>query len=352
MATQPLSDYAEQQRARVLCVSDRLANLAVSDDPQHYPRSTTTWSLEDFKKDFKVKINRLTKHRIEFDLIGVDVSVANALRRIMIDEIPTIAIERVYVMNNTSVIQDDALVQRLALIPIKACPASFGYKTDHKGNPSELNTVFFKLKKECQRNPEAVDQETNPYELYINSHVYSGDLVWEPWGNQGERFVDDPIRPVQDDILIAKLRPGQEIDMEIHCTKGLGKDHAKWSPVATASYRLLPEINILQPIKGDDAIKFKNCFPEGVVALVKDDDEETMAKIVNPRKDTVVNKEVLRHKEFDNKVQLTRVYDHFIFNVESTGIIPPEEIFPLAVSILFQKVGIIQSNLEKLIISH
>ena len=33
---------------------------------------------------------------------------------------------------------------------------------------------------------------------------------------------------------------GQRIEFEAHCRKGLGKDHTKFSPVATASYRLLP----------------------------------------------------------------------------------------------------------------
>jgi DNA-directed RNA polymerase I and III subunit RPAC1 len=36
------------------------------------------------------------------------------------------------------------------------------------------------------------------------------------------------------------LRQGQQIQLELHCVKGVGKDHAKFSPVATASYRLLP----------------------------------------------------------------------------------------------------------------
>lgn len=98
--------------------------------------------------------------------------------------------------------------------------------------------------------------------------------------------------------------------MELHCTKGRGKEHAKWSPVSTASYRLLPEITILKPITGDDAIKFKNCFPEGVVDIVNKDGVQT-AKVINPRKDTV-SREVLRHKEFEDKVRLTRVRDHFI----------------------------------------
>lgn len=47
----------------------------------------------------------------------------------------------------------------------------------------------------------------------------------------------------------------------------LGKDHAKFSPVATASYRLLPEIILLEPVEGEKAERLKNCFSPGVIDL-------------------------------------------------------------------------------------
>ena len=58
---------------------------------------------------------------------------------------------------------------------------------------------------------------------------------------------------VHDDIIVAKLRENQEITVEVICQKGIGKTHAKWSPVCTAFYRLMPEINILKPIQGKKA---------------------------------------------------------------------------------------------------
>ncbi len=46
-----------------------------------------------------------------------------------------------------------------------------------------------------------------------------------------------------------------------------GKDHAKFSPVATASYRLLPDITLLQTIEGEQAERLKNCFSPGVIEI-------------------------------------------------------------------------------------
>src|SRR6201990_1677956 len=94
-------------------------------------------------------------------------------------------------------------------------------------------------------------------------------MVWGPHGRQtehlkGEGGVTQPVNP---DILIAKLRPGQEIHCVLHCHKGIGGDHAKFSPVATASYRLMPSITITKPIVGADAKKFARCFPRGVITL-------------------------------------------------------------------------------------
>ncbi|EIE80451.1 hypothetical protein RO3G_05156 [Rhizopus delemar RA 99-880] len=218
-----------------------------SDYPHQYPRIDKGFNLEEFKKNLKVKIQRLSKHSVEFDLIGVDASIANAFRRIMIAEVPTMAIEKVYVMNNTSIIQDEVVAHRLGLIPILADPNEFDYMAED-GGPTDLNTLVFRLKKKCEFNPEASPDETDPHKKYINSYVYSKDLIWEPKGNQEEKFAANPPRPVHDDIVIAKLRPGQEMEMELHCQKGVGREHAKWSPVATASYRLLPEITILEPI--------------------------------------------------------------------------------------------------------
>lgn len=52
------------------------------------------------------------ENELEFDLIGCSAAIANAFRRILLSEIPSMAIEKVYISNNTSLIQDEVLAHR------------------------------------------------------------------------------------------------------------------------------------------------------------------------------------------------------------------------------------------------
>lgn len=106
----------------------------------------------------------------------------------------------------------------------------------------------------CERKPEYKNADKKILEeallekVYSNTTIYSRDLEWIPMGNQKTTFEKEPLRPVHDDIIINKLRENQEIEAELICEKGIGKTHAKWSPVATAYYRLMPDIKLKKPI--------------------------------------------------------------------------------------------------------
>lgn len=67
-------------------------------------------------------------------------------------------------------------------------------------------------------------------------------MKWVPQGNQNGKL--QPVKLVYDNIVIAKLRENQEINLEIFAEKGIGKKHAKWSPVSTCFYRLMPHITL------------------------------------------------------------------------------------------------------------
>ncbi|RJE22457.1 hypothetical protein PHISCL_05189 [Aspergillus sclerotialis] len=349
----------ELDRRRIIGINaETVTNIPSTDFPGHWPGESHEWALEKFKNDFKVEFHRNDRFDASFSLIGLDAAIANAFRRILMAEVPTLAIEYVFVHNNTSVIQDEVLAQRLGLIPLKGSVEGLNWMRwfkkpteddpDSGSTPSDYNTVVLRLGVECTENPNAAPGEQDPRKLYNNAHVYASDITFHPVGRQEQFFVGDgAIQPVNPDILIAKLRPKQKIEMELHCIKGIGADHAKFSPVATATYRLMPDIKIVRPIIGEDAKKFAKCFPKGVIGLEPITREEASRKdsgyeghegeqkavVVDPFKDTV-SRECLRHEEFQDKVKLGRVRDHFIYNVESTGQFDSDVLFLESVKIL------------------
>ena len=236
---------------------------------------------------------------------------------------------------------------------------------DTEVNATDQNTIVLKLKHECHWNESRKKDDFEPTDLYVGSNVYARDLEWHPAGQQAKRFLEEEdggIRPTNPDILIAKMRPGQVLDLEMHAIKGIGADHAKFSPVATATYRLMPTIDIVKPILGNDARKFARCFPKGVIGLKEVTDEEAgivgsgyegmagekKAVVQRPERDTV-SRECLRHEEFEGKVKLGRVRDHFIFSVESTGQYDSDLLFLESVKILKAKCRFLRRNLDNVL---
>ena len=57
----------------------------------------------------------------EFDIIlnNINVSIANALRRVIISQIPTIVIDTVCIKENNSGLCDEMIAHRLGLIPLR-----------------------------------------------------------------------------------------------------------------------------------------------------------------------------------------------------------------------------------------
>ncbi|USP77012.1 uncharacterized protein yc1106_04286 [Curvularia clavata] len=367
----------ELMRRKTLQVGpETVMNQQSTDFPGHWPGENHEWDLDYFKENFNVTFHSHSPYDTQFSLTGIDTSVANAFRRILLSEIPTLAIEDVFIYQNTSIIQDEVLAHRLGLIPL--CGDREGLRwmkwyskpsedEQGSGTPTDYNTVVLRLDVECKWQEgglqRAVAGETDPDKLYIGHNVYAKDIVFKPTGRQLELFSPEQgkeIRSTNPDILIAKMRPGQSINLSMHAIKGIGQDHAKFSPVATASYRLMPTIDITKPIVGADAKKFARCFPRGVIRLdtvtatdaqqhpeLEGKEGEPKAVVANAMNDTV-SRECLRHPEFKDKVKLGRIRDHFIFRVESTGQWESDELFLESVKLLKIKCQRIKRGLEEM----
>mmetsp|Transcript_10942 Transcript_10942/g.22799 ORF Transcript_10942/g.22799 Transcript_10942/m.22799 type:complete len:378 (-) Transcript_10942:331-1464(-) len=335
-----IPQHLEERRTRVFCGKDAPSQTQTAQYSGAYASADVDNSLdfEKWKKGFRADIVSLTDEVLEMELVGIDAAIANALRRILIAEVPTMAIEKVFIANNTSIMQDEVLSHRLGLIPVQADPSEFEYRTD-EDVANESNTIVFKLNVKCVRKDGQM----------VNSAVTSNMLEWLPNGSRlpedsdskltafmhEQSPLEGPVKTVHEDILITKLRPGQELELEAHAVKGIGKTHAKWSPVATAFYRLMPEVILKQELVGAEAEQLVAMCPKKVFDI-EDLGKQKTAKVSRPR-DCSICRECLRLPGWDEKVELRRIKDHFIFTVESVGQMPPEKLFQRAVDILHGK---------------
>ncbi|KAK4275292.1 hypothetical protein QN277_018403 [Acacia crassicarpa] len=347
-----LPPHLDLMRTRVFCNNDAPDHTETIQYSGAYAALGVDNSirLDKFCRNFKVQVNRLTEDDIEFDMMGIDPALANAFRRILIAEVPTMAIERVYIANNTSVIQDEVLSHRLGLIPIKADPRLFEYPENAGNDKNEKNTIVFKLHVQCEKGHPRITVKSNELKWLPDGSELPAEDVKPNSGSKPRTFTSfscsqdslpefstNPIAPKNLDIILAKLGPGQEIELETHAVKGIGKTHAKWSPVATAWYRMLPEVVLLKEVKDELAEELKNKCPVGVFDIEDIEKGRRRATVANPRACTLCRECIRGGKEWEDRVSLRRVKDHFIFNVESTGSLPPEVLFTEAVKILEEK---------------
>ena len=99
----------------------------------------------------KIKVLSCSKYTIKFELYNTDLAVANALRRIMISEVPTMAIDLVEIRENTSALHDEFIAHRLGLVPLYSPNIdAFEYHEDcFCSSMCDKCTVKFKLHKVC-----------------------------------------------------------------------------------------------------------------------------------------------------------------------------------------------------------
>jgi len=334
---------ADETRNKLSLKENRIFDVNSTDFPGAHPGQSNHWDFDKFKKQLKINVIKIDDTDMEFDLIGVDAALANAFRRILLAEIPTMAIEKVHIHTNTSMIKDEILAHRLGLIPLKADASLFEYPLNDDDAQSSENTLVFKLQVKCTQRPDAPKGWSMERQLN-NSKVLSGDIKWEPLGDQAHSLSD--VRPIHSDILIAKMRKGHEIDVVMHAVKGIGKDHAKFSPVSTASYRLLPDIVLKRKIVGEQAHRLQKCFSPGVIDVRRNNDGEEEAKVVDARSDTC-SREVFSHADLKDAVELGKIRDHFIFSIESATSKSAEQLFMESVKVLMSKCDVLLKELDE-----
>ena len=174
--------------------------------------------------------------RVRFVLKQATPAIANTLRRLMIDTVPTMAVDTITFTKNSSALYDDILAHRIGLIPLT---------TDLKG---------YTPKDECTCEGEGCNKCTVILTLTAKgpSTVYAGLI----------KSKDPKIKPVFDKTPITKLLKGQELEFEAVAMLGKGKEHAKWRP-GNVWYVYKPSVTVNN--SHPDLDKFIKLFPPQVV---------------------------------------------------------------------------------------
>ena len=310
----------------------------------------------------KVEILSLAPHEIKFILSETDTSMANALRRIMIGEVPTLAIDLVEFHENTTVLNDEYIAHRLGLIPLRYQPPDSikGKDCQDVFNP-HYECVCYDRCPRCSVEFEldVAYKVTGNEDVLAPLTVTTKDLISNNESVQPAHFLsaEEQENSQDEGISIVKLAPGQRLKIKAIARLGINKEHAKWCPVAVATYRFWPEIMInheqLSLLTLEQKQELVDCCPDKVLELEPLNAEiralENAWDICTYTEDLAFTQEAMKkRKEDEDFVRITQSTDKFIFNVETTGALDADEVVMAALRVLKKRLNYLAQELESL----
>ncbi|KJA19909.1 hypothetical protein HYPSUDRAFT_189383 [Hypholoma sublateritium FD-334 SS-4] len=190
-----------------------------------------------------VRIREVKKDRVNFVLGNVDLAFANSLRRVMMADIPTVAIDMVEIETNTTVLPDEFIAHRLGMIPLVSanCDEAIRYTRDCICLAGcSFCSMMLELKVACD-DDNTMEVTSAHLEVVPFPEEEGSQDPGEELSKRGEWFghpvgKNDPNVPP---VLITKIRKGQEL--KIRCiAKKAAKEHAKFSPCSAISFEYDP----------------------------------------------------------------------------------------------------------------
>lgn len=254
----------------------------------------------------KIKEER-KKGKLSFLLKGSDEVFANTIRRLVIEEVPTLAVEEVEIKDNSSALYDEMLALRLGLVPIKTDMKSYRLpkNEDEISEKSASCTLQLKLKSNKK------------------GYVYAGEA----------ESADPKCSFVYEKMPVVKLLQKQKVDLVMTAVMGQGKMHSKWTP-GLIIYKKEPVVKVG---KIKDAEKLAKLCTDGVFKI-----KEGKVELVQ---DKVYDSGLLEvYADADEGVTVEYT-DNFIFNVESWGQLSCKEMLAHSAEILASKAEELEKQL-------
>ena len=260
----------------------------------------------------QLEVNKKGK-AMTFLIKDVNAVFVNTLRRLIVEEVPVMAIDTVEFRKNTSALYDEFVAHRLGLIPLKTDLKSYEL-------PSKCSCGGVGCAK-CQ------------VKLSLNTKK-EGLVLTDKLKSQDPKVV-----PVFDEFPIVKLIPGQQLQLDATATLGVGRTHAKYVP-GVVFYRQQPTLSVVKKVSDPEAVT-KSC-PKGIFEVKGGE-----LKVIKDSVDSCILCESCV-KVSGGAVKLEYSNADFIVTVESFGQLSPKEMISQATVVFEEKLEDFSSKLDQL----
>jgi len=268
------------------------------------------------------RINNLDK--LTFTLENVDVSVANALRRVILSEIDTVIFRtspytenKANIIVNTSKMNNEILKQRLSSIPIHIKELDIDLLKNYKVELNITNdtdkifvvsTEHLKIKNIATNeylNKEALKQIFKPYIPLNSNNEYYITLLY--------------LKPKLTEQILA-----EKIELTCEFSIGNAKENGMYNVVSTSSFGNTPDYNEIE--KQSELLKQKLKNENTNLTIEEIDKEIKNWKLLNGLRYYIKNS--------------------FDFIIQTVGVFENEEIIIKACKKIIDKVNVIENNLN------
>ena len=256
-----------------------------------------------------------------FTLSGASTAFANAFRRAMIGEVPTLAIEDVRIYDNTSALFDEMLAHRIGLIPLKTDLSSYSTQDN------------------CSCGGAGCPGCTSTYTLSVEGPktVMSSDLIPQ----------DPKAIPVYDNIPIVKLTKGQKLVIEARAILNTGREHAKWQPTLVCGYKNHPVVSISDACDAC-GLCVDEC-PRGILVVKGKKVQVAEGKLPDCSMCRLCERACLSSGIGDEPaITVSAEKDRYIYMVESDGSLPVKEIMNRALLYMKEQADTLEKQLGEI----